>query len=58
MSASFVHSPVPEEPTAPDADRPSSDPLSEIVALLRPEARASKLVEASGTWRVRRSELG
>ncbi|WP_218013880.1 cupin domain-containing protein [Rubellimicrobium rubrum] len=58
MSASFLDSPVPEAPAVADPDRPSSDPFSEIVALLRPEARASKLVEASGPWRVRRSELG
>ncbi|OZI23565.1 AraC family transcriptional regulator [Bordetella genomosp. 9] len=29
-----------------------SDPLAEVVALLRPSARGSKLVEAAGDWRV------
>ncbi|MCT7376977.1 AraC family transcriptional regulator [Chelativorans salis] len=35
-----------------------SDPLSEVIALLRPRAPFSKLVDASGAWRVRRTEVG
>ena len=35
-----------------------SDPLSEIIALLRPQAPYSKLVDAAGPWRVRRTEVG
>ncbi|GAB5378514.1 MAG: AraC family transcriptional regulator [Acuticoccus sp.] len=35
-----------------------SDPLSEIIALLRPQAPYSKLVDAAGAWRVRRTEAG
>ncbi len=35
-----------------------SDPLSEVIALLRPQAPFSKLAEASGAWRVRRTEVG
>ncbi|WP_299817243.1 AraC family transcriptional regulator [uncultured Roseibium sp.] len=34
-----------------------SDPLSEIIALLRPRAPSSKLVDAAGPWRVRRTEV-
>ena len=34
------------------------DPLAEIVTLLQPEARFSKLVSGAGPWRVRRSEAG
>jgi len=34
------------------------DPLTEIVALLQPEASLSKLVNGKGAWRVRRSEFG
>jgi AraC-like DNA-binding protein len=34
------------------------DPLSEVIALLRPRAPFSKLVNASGAWRVRRTEVG
>lgn len=33
------------------------DPLSAAVALLRPEMALSKLVEAGGTWQVRRDDL-
>ncbi|MDF3822984.1 AraC family transcriptional regulator [Leptospira sp. 96542] len=35
-----------------------SDPLAEVVALLKPRARLSKLVVASAPWAVRRAELG
>jgi AraC-like DNA-binding protein len=35
-----------------------ADPLAEIVTLLQPGALFSKLVRASGGWRVRRSETG
>lgn len=35
-----------------------SDPLTEIVQLLRPSAGFSKVVEAAGPWRVRRTERG
>ena len=35
-----------------------SDPLSDIVQLLSPQADFSKLVEASGPWRVSRAEAG
>lgn len=35
-----------------------SDPLTEIVKLLQPSADFSKVVEASGAWRVRRAERG
>lgn len=34
------------------------DPLAEIVTLLQPQARFSKVVSAAGPWRVRRSEAG
>ena len=34
------------------------DPLAQVVALLQPGAPFSKLVSASGAWRVRRSETG
>ena len=34
------------------------DPLAEVVSLLQPQARYSKLVEGAGAWRVRRSESG
>ncbi|KZM48138.1 AraC family transcriptional regulator [Labrenzia sp. OB1] len=33
------------------------DPLSEIIALLQPRAPYSKLVDAAGPWRVRRTEV-
>jgi AraC-like DNA-binding protein len=35
-----------------------SDPLAEIVTLLQPSARGSKLVEAAGDWRVTRPGAG
>lgn len=34
------------------------DPLTEIVTLLQPQARFSKVVGAAGSWRVRRTEAG
>ena len=34
------------------------DPLAEVVVLLQPVARFSKLVEGAGTWRIRRSHIG
>lgn len=34
------------------------DPLFEIVAMLQPAARFSKLVECAGSWRVHREETG
>ncbi|WP_028101403.1 AraC family transcriptional regulator [Pseudoduganella violaceinigra] len=34
------------------------DPLAEVVLLLQPQARLSKLVSATGPWRVRRPENG
>lgn len=34
------------------------DPLAEVVTLLQPQARYSKVVSAAGPWRVRRSETG
>lgn len=34
------------------------DPLAQVVALLRPGAPSSKLVEASAPWAVRRAEMG
>ena len=34
------------------------DPLAEVVTLLQPQARFSKVVSAAGPWRVRRSETG
>lgn len=36
----------------------SADPLTEIVTLLQPTARFSKLVECAGSWRIRRQETG
>lgn len=36
----------------------SSDPLAEVVTLLQPAARFSKLVEFAGAWRVRREGIG
>lgn len=33
------------------------DPLSEMIAMLRPQAAFSKLVEGAGAWRVRRTEV-
>lgn len=35
-----------------------TDPLAEVVGLLRPAARLSKRVGAAGAWRVRRGEFG
>ncbi|WP_064708506.1 AraC family transcriptional regulator [Rhizobium bangladeshense] len=35
-----------------------SDPLAEIVTLLQPAARHSKVVSGAGTWRVERHETG
>jgi AraC-like DNA-binding protein len=34
------------------------DPLAEVVTLLQPNARFSKIVSAAGRWGVRRAELG
>jgi AraC-like DNA-binding protein len=34
------------------------DPLAEVVSLLQPQARFSKVVDAAGPWRVRRVESG
>jgi AraC-like DNA-binding protein len=34
------------------------DPLTQVVGLLRPDLSFSKLIEAAGAWRVRRSEQG
>jgi AraC-like DNA-binding protein len=34
------------------------DPLAEVVTLLQPQARYSKVVNAAGSWRARRSESG
>jgi len=34
------------------------DPLSSIVTLLKPKADFSKVVQAAGTWRIRREEIG
>lgn len=34
------------------------DPLAEVVTLLQPRARFSKVVSAAGPWRVRRSDAG
>ncbi|HEX7988430.1 MAG TPA: AraC family transcriptional regulator [Duganella sp.] len=34
------------------------DPLAEVVSLLQPQARYSKVVDGAGAWRVRRSESG
>jgi AraC-like DNA-binding protein len=36
----------------------TADPLAEIVTLLRPAARFSKLVECSGPWRMKRESTG
>lgn len=36
----------------------ATDPLAEIVTLLQPAARLSKLVECAGTWRLHREETG
>lgn len=35
-----------------------TDPLAEVVTLLQPSARFSKVVSGAGRWRVRRSEFG
>jgi AraC-like DNA-binding protein len=35
-----------------------TDPLAEVVSLLQPQARFSKVVSAAGAWRVRRAESG
>lgn len=35
-----------------------SDPLTQVVGLLQPQARFSKVVGAAGPWRVRRTETG
>lgn len=35
-----------------------SDPLTQVVSLLQPSAAFTKLAEAAGAWRVRRSEEG
>src|ERR1700761_1449211 len=35
-----------------------SDPLAEVVTLLQPAARFSKLVEGAGAWRVQREGTG
>ncbi|GLR80275.1 AraC family transcriptional regulator (plasmid) [Azospirillum oryzae] len=35
-----------------------SDPLAQVVGLLQPRASFSKIVQAAGPWRVRRSEAG
>ena len=35
-----------------------TDPLAEVVSLLQPQARFSKVVGAAGAWRVRRAESG
>src|SRR5215475_2536162 len=34
------------------------DPLAEVVTLLQPGARFSKVVSGAGSWGVRRSEVG
>lgn len=36
----------------------ATDPLAEIVTLLQPAARLSKLVECAGAWRIRREGTG
>ncbi|MFZ6871885.1 AraC family transcriptional regulator [Undibacterium sp. Di27W] len=36
----------------------NTDPLAEVVSLLQPQARYSKIVKAAGSWRVRRNESG
>ncbi|MFH1806043.1 MAG: AraC family transcriptional regulator [Pseudomonadota bacterium] len=35
-----------------------SDPLADMISLLQPSARYSKRVDASGAWRVQRTEVG
>jgi AraC-like DNA-binding protein len=35
-----------------------TDPLAQVVALLRPDLSVSKLIEGAGGWRVRRQEQG
>ncbi|WP_323503395.1 cupin domain-containing protein, partial [Undibacterium sp. CCC2.1] len=35
-----------------------TDPLTEVVTLLQPQAAFSKVVSGAGPWRVRRSEDG
>jgi AraC-like DNA-binding protein len=35
-----------------------ADPLAEIITLLQPEARFSKLVECAGAWRIHRQSTG
>jgi AraC-like DNA-binding protein len=35
-----------------------TDPLAQVVALLRPDLSSAKFIEASGAWQVRRSEEG
>lgn len=41
------------------ADSPDmSDPLSQVVTLLQPEAAFSKVVSGAGRWRVHRTEVG
>ena len=35
-----------------------SDPLAQVVGLLRPDLSFSKLIEGAGAWRIRRSEEG
>src|ERR1700761_7543952 len=35
-----------------------SDPLAEVVTLLQPAARFSKLIEGAGAWRVQREGTG
>lgn len=34
------------------------DPLAEVVTLLQPQARYSKIVDGAGSWRIRRAESG
>jgi AraC-like DNA-binding protein len=36
----------------------AADPLAEIVTLLQPAARSSKLVECAGSWRIHRESTG
>lgn len=41
------------------SERPEmSDPLAQVVGLLKPDLSFSKLIEGAGAWRVRRSEQG
>jgi hypothetical protein len=35
-----------------------TDPMAEVVTLLQPVARFSKVVKGAGAWRVRHSEAG